>query len=143
MLRSNRVRLLSKQRCRTRTCRATLFCLEGSCGRSRPLQHAKKQINHTLRRFLLEKSEPEAQAIVPQTMAGQRASVRKPTTALQARTKERDDARAALATTEFLLSAVERPYGLAAAGSRGVFLWDREPTFCPHQRVTITRIPNS
>ena len=46
-------------------------------------------------------------------MAGLRASVRTLNTELQAR--ERDDARAALARTKFLLSALERSYGLAAA----------------------------
>jgi Clp protease len=64
---------------------------------------------------LLEQNEPEAEAVVPNTMAGLRASVRTLTTELQARTKERDDARAALARTKFLLSALERSYGLAAA----------------------------
>ena len=64
---------------------------------------------------LLEKNEPEADAVVPNTMAGLRASVRTLTTELQARTMERDDARAALARTKFLLSALERSYGLAAA----------------------------
>jgi ATP-dependent Clp endopeptidase proteolytic subunit ClpP len=64
---------------------------------------------------LLEQNEPEAEAVVPNTMAGLRASVRTLSTELQARTKERDDARAALARTKFLLSALERSYGLAAA----------------------------
>jgi hypothetical protein len=64
---------------------------------------------------LLEQNEPEAEAAVPNTMAGLRASVRTLNTELQARTKERDDARAALARTKFLLSALERSYGLAAA----------------------------
>ena len=50
-------------------------------------------------------------------MAGLRASVRQLTGELHARTKERDDARAALARTKFLLSALERSYGLAAAST--------------------------
>jgi Clp protease len=63
---------------------------------------------------LLEEKQLEAEAVVPNTMAGLRASVRTLTTELHARTKERDDARAALARTKFLLSALERSYGLAA-----------------------------
>jgi hypothetical protein len=53
---------------------------------------------------LIEQPEPEAHAI-PNTMARLRASVRQLTGDLQVRTKERDDARAALARTKFLLSA--------------------------------------
>jgi len=64
---------------------------------------------------LLEQNEPEAEAVVPNTMAGLRASVRTLNVELVARTKERDDARNALARTKFLLSALERSYGLAAA----------------------------
>ncbi len=64
---------------------------------------------------LLEQNEPEAEAAVPNTMAGLRASVRTLNVELVARTKERDDARNALARTKFLLSALERSYGLAAA----------------------------
>jgi hypothetical protein len=60
-------------------------------------------------------------------MAGLRASVRQLTGELQARTKERDDARAALARTKFLLSALERSYGLAAASTVPQVLSD-EPT---------------
>jgi hypothetical protein len=65
---------------------------------------------------LLERTEPEAEATVPNTMAGLRSSVKQLTGELQARTKERDDARAALVRTKTLLSALERSYGLAAAG---------------------------
>lgn len=65
---------------------------------------------------LLDKEQPEPEAAaVPNTMAGLRASVKLLNGELQARTKERDDARAALARTKFLLSALERSYGLAAA----------------------------
>jgi hypothetical protein len=53
-----------------------------------------------------EQSDPEASITIPNTMAGLRASVRQLTGELQARTKERDDARAALARTKFLLSAL-------------------------------------
>ena len=54
-------------------------------------------------------------SIVPNTKAALTASVNALTSQLQARTKERDDARAALARTKFLLSALERSYGLGAA----------------------------
>jgi Clp protease len=64
-----------------------------------------------------EQSDPEASITVPKTMAGLRASVRQLTGELQARTKERDDARAGLARTKFLLSALERSYGLSAAST--------------------------
>jgi hypothetical protein len=46
-----------------------------------------------------EQSDPEASITIPNTMAGLRASVRQLTGELQARTKERDDARTALART--------------------------------------------
>jgi ATP-dependent Clp endopeptidase proteolytic subunit ClpP len=61
-------------------------------------------------------ADEDAEAsIVPNTKAALSASVKSLTGELQARTKERDDARAALARTKFLLSALERSYGLAAA----------------------------
>jgi hypothetical protein len=56
-------------------------------------------------------------SIVPNTKAALSTSVKALTGELQARTKERDDARAALARTKFLLSALERSYGLAAAST--------------------------
>jgi ATP-dependent protease ClpP protease subunit len=56
-------------------------------------------------------------SIAPNTKAALSASVKALTGELQARTKERDDARAALARTKFLLSALERSYGLAAAST--------------------------
>jgi ATP-dependent Clp protease, protease subunit len=62
--------------------------------------------------------EPDSEiSIVPNTKAALSASVKALTGELQARTKERDDARAALARTKFLLSALERSYGLAAAST--------------------------
>jgi hypothetical protein len=67
-----------------------------------------------------EQSDPEASITIPNTMAGLRASVRQLTGELQARTKERDDARAALARTKNLLSALERSYGLAPASDVAV-----------------------
>jgi hypothetical protein len=58
---------------------------------------------------LLDKEQPEPEAsTIPNTMAGLRASVRSLTGELSARTQERDTARAALARTKFLLSALER-----------------------------------
>jgi ATP-dependent Clp endopeptidase proteolytic subunit ClpP len=54
---------------------------------------------------------------VPNTKAGLVASVKALNVELQARTKERDDARAALGRTKFLLSALEGSYGLAPADS--------------------------
>jgi hypothetical protein len=56
-------------------------------------------------------------SIVPNTKAALTASVKALTSQLEARTKERGDARAALARTKFLLSALERSYGLAAAAT--------------------------
>jgi ATP-dependent Clp endopeptidase proteolytic subunit ClpP len=64
---------------------------------------------------LLEAEETEHVATVPNTKAALTASVKALTGELQARTRERDDARAALARTKFLLSALERSYGLAPA----------------------------
>ena len=46
----------SAHRRRTRTRRATLFCLEGSRGRSRPLQHAKKRVVLHTPRFSLRRA---------------------------------------------------------------------------------------
>jgi ATP-dependent Clp endopeptidase proteolytic subunit ClpP len=72
---------------------------------------------------LLEKEDAEPELVattLPNTMSGLRASVRQLTGELQARTRERDDARAALARTKFLLSALERSYGLAAASAVAV-----------------------
>ena len=57
---------------------------------------------------------------VPNTKAALTASVKALTGELQARTKERDDARAALGRTKFLLSALERSYGLAPAAAVAV-----------------------
>jgi ATP-dependent Clp endopeptidase proteolytic subunit ClpP len=56
-------------------------------------------------------------SIVPNTKAALTASLKALTGELHARTKERDDARAALARTKFLLQALERSYGLAAAAT--------------------------
>ena len=57
---------------------------------------------------------------VPNTKAALTSSLKALTGELQARTKERDDARAALARTKFLLSALERSYGLAPASAVAV-----------------------
>ena len=54
----------------------------------------------------------------PNTVSGLSASVRQLSGELQARTKERDDARAALARTKFLLSALERSYGTRRGADR-------------------------
>jgi ATP-dependent Clp endopeptidase proteolytic subunit ClpP len=62
---------------------------------------------------LLDAEETEHVAIVPNTKAALTASVKALTVEIQGRTRERDDA--ALARTKFLLSALERSYGLAPA----------------------------
>jgi ATP-dependent protease ClpP protease subunit len=60
-------------------------------------------------------NEEVAVATIPNTKAALSASVKTLTSELQARTKERDDARAALARTKFLLDALARSYGFGAA----------------------------
>ena len=52
----------------------------------------------------------------------------------------RDDAEAALARTVFLLGAVERSYGLATAGKRGIYLWNWEPLSSPRASVIEWRL---
>jgi Clp protease len=79
-----------------------------------PVEYLAK-FEHVPADLLEQQNELEAEAVVPNTMAGLRASVRTLNVELVARTKERDDARNALARTKFLLSALERSYGLAAA----------------------------
>jgi hypothetical protein len=77
---------------------------------------------------LLEKEEQDPDAlIVPNTKAALQASVKALTSQLQAGTKERDDARAALLRTKQLMRALERSYGLAAASVVPVIPVD-EPT---------------
>ena len=66
---------------------------------------------------LVDEEQAAEFSVVPNTKAALSASVKALNGELQARTKERDDARAALARTKFLLSALERSYGLAAAST--------------------------
>jgi hypothetical protein len=53
----------------------------------------------------------------PEPKAALSASVKTLTGELEARTKERDEARAAFARTKFLLPALQRSYGLAATST--------------------------
>ncbi len=81
-----------------------------------PVEYLAK-FEHVPSDLVVTDEQDSESSTMPNTKAALSASVKALNTQLQARTLERDSARAALARTKFLLSALERSYGLAAAST--------------------------